>query len=416
MTGGIAAPRTWPLPAWIDVGSPHAARAVHWVLGSRFVDLPIRVLVLHVAIVGFGGSSAGNSEFVFVLLHALSSVLIVAAAFVPRSAAVVSLWLFLVFLALYPQLSNPFDTPVAVGAAVLLSLGQWRWWLLLLALLAGEYWVLVSADPEHAHVLVQAQTFWTQNALLAGTAFLLEARIRREVDLRKAAASQHEQAMLRLRFGVAADVQDSIAHCVTAQDAIVRRLVAERDPEAAARMLGELALVIGRAQAEFGGLLERLRDSRAADGFGARDSAELLRGLTELRSVAGAAGIDMSMHVGELPKRIPAREAEHAQFMLRELLASLVQHPAAPAICAIGIGTAYEGGRRWWVIESRSPDARRRAGAPQQLVQRAEGLGGSCRAVCVDGEYRVTVTLPMRGETRPDEHREPVAGGGSLDG
>ncbi|QBE47993.1 hypothetical protein [Leucobacter triazinivorans] len=416
MSTRLAAQRTWPLPAWLEVGSPQAARVVHWMLGSRFVDLPIRVLVLHAAVTGFGASSPDNSEFVYLLLHYLSCVLIVAAAFVPRSAAVVSLWLFLVFLALYPQLPNPFDTPVAIGAAVLLSLGQWRWWLLFLALIAGEYWVLVSADPTHVHVLAQAQASWAQNALLAVTAFLLEARIRRETDLRRESAAQSEREVLQLRLGVAADVQDSIAHCLTAQDAIVRRLAVERDRDTTARMLGELALETGRAQAQLGGLLERLRDPRSPDAFAAQDSTELLRRLNEMRSVAGAAGIELSMHVGELPKQIPAREAEQAQFMLGELLANLAQHGSAPVTSALGIGSVVEDGRRWLVIESRTPVESRRASAPRQLVKRAESLGGSCTAVCADGEYRVTVKLPLRGETRPDERREPVAGGGSLTG
>lgn len=389
--------RAWPLPAWFERRLPRAARVVRWLLGPRLVDLPIRALVLVTALPGFAPFALESDATGYLLLFYSSVLFACVAAFVPRTAGLVSVVGYLVFLFQYPLLLNPWDFPIGIAAAVLLSEGRWLWWLFLLGLQAGVYGLLLRSDPSQHFVVVSAVGIWLPYAVLALAALLMEKRVAREVELRAEAAERHREETSRIRLSVAADAHDTVAHGVAAQTAIIRLLSGEHDPAEQTRLLGELALVTDRTQVELRRLLSALRDPEAGEAPGPVGVDALLRQLDGLVQVAAIAGVALTTAVEDLPRRLAGRDAEHLQYLMRELVTNQVKHAPPGSACSLSVGSLHDDddGRSWLVLESRNPVTADAGREPWSLSARAAELGGACVVERDRGEYHVVVRIPV---------------------
>lgn len=399
------APRGWTLPVRFERGFPRAARVVRWMLGPRLVDLPLRALVIATAAPAFVPAGLESDAAGYLLLHYTSVLLSCAAAFVPRTAGIVSVAGYLVFLSQYPLLINPWDFPIAIAAAVLLSEGRWRWWLALLGLQACAYGLLLGADPTQHYVVQSAVPIWLQFALLALAARFMERRVGQEIALRAAAAERHREETVRMRLAVAADAHDTVSHGVAAQTAIIRLLSGERNPDGQTRLLGELALVTDRTQLELRRLLRVLRRPESGTSPEPVQVEVLLRQLDGLAQVAAIAGVTLTTEVGALPHRLSGRDAEQLQYLMRELVTNQVKHAPLGSACVISLDSSEDADGRSLILESRNALGAEPGREPWSLAARAAELGGDCSADWSGSEYRVSIRVPIA-EAREDAAAE----------
>ena len=318
---------------------------------------------------------------------------------------------------------------VAVGAAALLVL-RWRPLLLYAAIatagiavladgrssnigwmavcLLGAWCVLAGSRLEGlaywvgAMILFAVEWLWVLpdpgwGAWLAGitltVAFSLLIRHERDLlgQLRQAQAGLAEQAKTQERNRIAGELHDVIGHTLTVSLLHVQsaRLAVEHDPADAARALAE-AERLGR---------ECLTEVRATVGMlrqdGAPGIAAPLPGADDVPALVEqfrSAGADVTLTVEGEAGRLPATTGLAVYRILQEALTNAVKH--APGSSTAVRLTVDADAVRLAVDSAAEPGTGTGVGVVS-MRERAESLGGSCRAGPGGRGWLVQATLPL---------------------
>lgn len=370
-------------------------RILRWLIGPRFIDLPIRALALMNALTGLLPGAAESDEPLYLLFHYGSRLSFLVAAFFPFWAGPMSVALFLVFMALFPDFLNPFQEPLSFAAAVLLSRLRWITSLIWTAGVFGLSWIAYQWTPEVAmpyHLLVYS---WLMGSLLALTGALLERRIHREIELRTQAGREHERQLERERVGFAVNAHDTVSHGLATQAAMIRLLSAEKDQQSVRHLLSELSMANDDTQQQLRSFLAELRDDhgelmRAA----AEPEGELEQAAESLRRAAESGGIRLSLDLDLPPAALPPELLDDTRFVLRELVTNMVKHSTAPENCEVS-ARLETGDEPILVFRSRNPSRRGRESTPRSLSLRAEARGGVCEARHEGEYYVIEARLPI---------------------
>ena len=258
-----------------------------------------------------------------------------------------------------------------------------------LALFAVE-WLWVEPDPG-----------W--GAWMAGTALTVLGGllIRRERDLvsqlRAAQAGLAERARAEERNRIARELHDVIAHTLTVSLLHVTsaRLAVDHDPAGAARALAEAERLGQESLAEVRlavGMLHRNEDpGRTAPLPGAGDLPALVE---RFRS----AGADVTLAVEGDTGRLPATTGLAVYRILQEALTNAVKHaPGTPTAVRLSV---HADAVRLAIDSAAKPGTGTGLGVPS-MRERAEALGGSCRAGPGGRGWLVQATLPLAATARP---------------
>ena len=375
---------------------------MRWLLGSRFVDPPIRGFALLLGLSTLLPSAAESSEPLYLVFHYASGLLIIASAFAPLASGAVAAALFVVFLMVFPEYLNPFSTALEFASGLLLVAFAWRWSLVMLGVLIGAGWLARTFAPDTVMPLGMQLYSWAYIALLGAAACLVEMRIRREITARERNAREHERELQRMRLGVATDVHDTVSHGLATQLAIVRLLALEQDRGESQRMLGELAVRTESAQDELRALLSGLHGG-AGSGASALPvgAAELRSAVARLGEAAAAGGSRINAHYGELPEVLSQDALDDAVLVLRELVTNIIKHAAGSGERELSVDTVTDARGSWLLLQSENPVAQPVAQVPWSLSARVAQRGGVCEAETRSSRYRVRVLLPLAVSPQP---------------
>jgi signal transduction histidine kinase len=264
------------------------------------------------------------------------------------------------------------------------------YWAAAMALLAAE-WLWVKPDPGWGA--------WMAGTTLSVLAGLL---IRHEVDLvsqlRAAQAGLAERARAEERNRIARELHDVIAHTLTVLLLHVSsaRLAAEHNLADAARALAE-AERLGR---------EGLEEVRLAVGmlhqYGSAGRTAPLPGVDDLPALVAqfrSAGADVTLTIDGDTGRLPATTGLAVCRIMQEALTNAVKHaPGSPTEVRLAVDADTV---RLAVDSAAAPGTGSGLGL-LSMRERAESLGGSCRAGPGGRGWLVQATLPL-GNTRRRE-------------
>lgn len=377
------------------------SRGIRWVYlltGARYVDLPIRVLLLLVALGGVTPSALESDAPLYLALQLLAAVLVVAAGFIPLLAGASGFMMFLAFTVAFPDLLNPFQTVVEVATAFVLSQLRVRPFVAFTMLLFATKLIshVVGSTEGGSETLVTLAFGWLMSSLLALTAAGFERRIQDGIAKREEIALASERKIERLRLDLALDTHDTISHGLAAEAAIIRMLGIE------ARMenrhdcrLTELALVNAHARQQLRVLLSRLTQDLEGRSGGDDFETDLLRAAEMTRSATEAGGLDLKINIGDVPTSVPGKTLESALFTMKELATNVVKHASHPRPCIISVSTERREDDDWLRFESQNPSVRAPYKKPRTLLARVQRSGGTCDASCHDGVFTVVVCFPV---------------------
>jgi signal transduction histidine kinase len=284
--------------------------------------------------------------------------------------------------------------PSNVGWFAVCLLGAWCvltgsrrdglvYWAAAMALFAAE-WLWVKPDPGWGA--------WMSGTTLSVLAGLL---IRHEIDLvsqlRAAQAGLAERARAEERNRIARELHDVIAHTLTVLLLHITsaRLAAEHDLADAARALAE-AERLGR---------ESLAEVRMAVGMLHQDgdtgpTAPLpgVGGLPALVERFQSAGTDVTLTIDGDTGRLPATTGLAVYRILQESLTNAVKHaPGSPT----AVRLAVDANKVRLAVDSAAQPGTGTGVGLVSMRERAESLGGSCRAGPGGRGWLVQAALPL---------------------
>jgi signal transduction histidine kinase len=256
-------------------------------------------------------------------------------------------------------------------------------WAAAMALFAAE-WLWVKPDPGWGA--------WMAGTTLSVLAGLL---IRHEIDLvsqlRAAQAGLAERARAEERNRIARELHDVIAHTLTVLLLHVSsaRLAAEHDLADAARALAE-AERLGR---------ESLAEVRMAVGMLRQDGntgpTAPLPGVGDLSALVErfqSAGADVTLTIDGDTGRLPATTGLAVYRILQEALTNAVKHaPGSPT----AVRLAVDANKVRLAVDSAAQPGTGTGVGVVSMRERAESLGGSCRAGPGGRGWLVQAALPL---------------------
>lgn len=364
-------------------------RVFDMLIGQRFIDLPIRVLAVIVAVSAVTPGSVEGREPGYLALFYISSALLIVSSFVPTTAAMIIACLFVVHMLAYPGYLNPFQDNLVFATAVLLSRGWWRQATAVIVatfVLAG---VAQHVQPGVAMSFGELAFSLGLSSALALSAWLLERRIREEIVRREGAAVTHVQDVQRLRIGFAVDTHDTISHGLATQAAVLKVLSYEQVEPEVRRRLGELAMLNDQTQQSLRTLLRRLRNAQTSAPATPAPRDDLLQALDSLVAAADAGGYIIETQI-DLPESLSPELAEYVLLVSRELVTNIVKHSSSRHDCVIDIGTVDHD----LVIRARNPVVDESYSVPLSLSERVTSIGGDFRVHQAGGRFTVTIRLP----------------------
>ena len=289
--------------------------------------------------------------------------------------------------------------PSNVGWFAVCLLGAWCvltgsrrdglvYWAAAMALFAAE-WLWVKPDPGWGA--------WMAGTTLSVLGGLL---IRHEVDLvsqlRAAQAGLAERARAEERNRIARELHDVIAHTLTVMLLHVSsaRLAVEHDLADAARALAE-AERLGR---------ESLAEVRLTVGMlhhdGETGRTAPLPGVDDLPALVArfrSAGADVALTIDGDTGRLPATTGLAVYRIVQEALTNAVKHaPGSPTAVQLAVDADAV---RLAVDSAAEPGSGTGVGV-FSMRERAESLGGSCRAGPGGRGWLVQATLPLNAARR----------------
>lgn len=360
------------------------------------------------------------------------------AVLLPRRVRWVPLAVFAAFAAvgltrMYP---NP---PVAVGAAVVavgaaaLLVGTWRRWALgyvavatagvavlgngrssdvgwFAVVILGGWCALIGARRDAlvswagSEVLFLSEWFWVQRdpgwgAWMVGTAVAVLASllIRHEVglvaQLRGAQAGLAERAKTDERNRIARELHDVIAHTLTISLLHVTsaRLAVEYDPADASRALAEAERLSRESLDEVRTAMGALRPY-SGSGSGPTTPLPGASGLPALVDRFRSVGADVTLTVHGQTEQLPATTGLAVYRIMQEALTNAIKH--APGASTAAILTVDSAGVGLIVDSAGEPGSGRGLGT-LSMRERAEALGGTCRAGPGGRGWLVQARLPL---------------------
>lgn len=382
------------------------ARLWHFLRGPRFIDLPIRLLALIMGLTILVPGSFEITEPRYAGLLILAYGLIVLAGFLPLSIVIATTGLGIGFSMLYPDLENMFPEALILATAVLISRRRWIGFALGtlgLAVYLGASTRLGSYDAGFEG-LTDLGYGWLTYSILGLCASFVEARIRSEIDRRERAAVDHQKSLDAMRARFTSDMHDTISHSLTTESAIIRTLAKESDPETAARLLAELALVNAEATKRLRQLvtsLSRWETESCTGDCGAsriRFRAEAEQLATAIEDGCAAGRVPLTTELSPLPTHATGTLSHHFRAVMLELATNVIRHsvPGTPATLAVEMRDG-SGSRAELLCRSTNESPTALTRAPRSLSRRATAMGGVCR---VDEDERrrtvVEVALPIR--------------------
>lgn len=365
-----------------------------FLLGSQFVDAPLRVLALVLAISSVLPGAAESREPMYLVLFYLSSALIILAAFYPGRSVIVGVGLFVAHLVMYPEFLNPLQEGIEFAYVVLLAKGRWRLALGVTAAAVGLTWVGQSIQPEVSASFLELTFSWGLSSVLALTGLLLEHRIWQEIHRREAVAISHAQDIQRLRIQFAVDAHDTISHGLATQNAVMRVLKREKTSSTIQHGLGELAMLNERVQQDLRALLHRLIQVQAYPAPTLSPRQHFLQALDSLIAAADAGGYAIDLGLDNIPDELDTVLSDQILAIVRELVTNIVKHSDGPDGCSIAIcfdKTLQGIGLK---ITAENPVSSDQLFLPYTVSARAQRMGGTCRSTLHDAKFVVTVTIP----------------------
>ncbi len=378
--------------------------------GDRFIDIPLRIGILILAVSALLPSYFESTEPGYLGLVALSVATLLGAAFAPIPFGLAALLGYLVFAISYGEFLNPFITSVVASLVVLLTKFRWRIFWLFTALLFTANFVAgslsaVASGIENAAVLF---FIWLLGSLLGISAGAFERMIRREISKREELARHNERQLDQLRLRVALDTHDTVSHGLAAEAAIMRMLAA--DPQADLEKdsrLTELALVNAHTQQQLRLLLARLTADSTAKQAPVNIRMDLQRAAELIRAATEAGGYNLQIEIEPLPEAVAQPLQDTALFVLKELATNIVKHSAVAEDCSIHVSADQAGAEL--LLRSSNPVTHDLTKIPRSLQARVRAAGGSCSVENRDGRYIVTVLLPAYAAAGPGEGQPVVS-------
>ena len=365
--------------------------------GPRFVDLPIRLVLLLLAVGGVAPSAFESEHLLYVAFSVLASVLVVVVGFFPLGAGTIGLAAALIFSVLFPDYLNPLFAAGIAASAVILSHFRIGSFSIFSAVFFSCVLVVATlSEVERGTEALAALVFgWLLGAVLGLAAGLFEKRIQSEIIRREDAARDRERDIERLRLNLALDTHDTVSHGLAAQGAIVRmigidaRMAGREDPR-----LTELALINGHTQQQLRLLLSRLTGSLGRTAMGGGFAVDVAQSMEMIRSATEAGGFDLEFITGELPVDVPAETAEIAMFVLKEIATNIVKHASERSKCVIHADSEERSDQRLLCFKGINVCDGKCVSEPRSLTTRVRQAGGTCTVTCGGGVH--TVVAQMR--------------------
>ena len=382
-----------------DGSTSALARAWFFLRGPRFVDLPIRLLALIMALTVLVPGSFEIDDPRYMVLLVIAYALFIPASFLPFATAIASTGMSLVFVVLYPDLENMFPEVLIFATAVLLS--HRRWISSLVATLGLVSYLVVSTElgayDGGADGTIDLGFGWLTYSLIGMAAGLVELRIQREIIRRERAAVGHQKAVEAMRARFTRDMHDTISHSLATEAAIIRTMSRETGSPDTGRHLAELALVNAEATRRLRQLVTSL-SSEAAHDSPIRLQTEARQLAAAIDSGCSAGSVLLSTHVGDLPEYSSFSLGQNFRAIVLELATNIIRYstPETPASLDVEMrhGAA---GRAELVFRSENQASAELIQTPRSLRCRAEAVGGTCRVISAEGRrVIVEVVVPVQ--------------------
>lgn len=204
------------------------------------------------------------------------------------------------------------------------------------------------------------------------------------------AAAEDQARTLAERNRLARELHDSVGHAlsvVTLQAAAAGRLL-DRAEHADPTVRGALTAIEGSARSALEDLDHVLGVLRESDG-----SRQPQATLADLDALITASGAEVLPEVGDL-SAVPAVVSREAYRIVQEALTNAIKHGSGP----VRLAAAVQGEDLELEVSNRTATARGGGGGRgvAGMRERVQLLRGDLKAGAVDGQWRVTVRLPLR--------------------
>jgi signal transduction histidine kinase len=261
------------------------------------------------------------------------------------------------------------DAALFLGGALVLFTVEWAW---------------IHTDPGWGA--------WIGGVILCTLlGLLLRQQAELVTRLREAQAGLAERARSEERNRIGRELHDVIAHTLTVSLLHVTsaRLAVEHDPADAVRSLAEAERLSRESLEEVRLAVGTLRSGDTAGRTTPLPGVDALPALVERFRSAGA---DVTLAVDGDPSRLHAATGLTVYRIAQEALTNAAKHaPGVPATVTLAVGPASV---RLTVDSAGEPGAGSGLGMIS-MRERAESVGGSCRAGPGGGGWLVDATLPL---------------------
>jgi signal transduction histidine kinase len=261
------------------------------------------------------------------------------------------------------------DAALFLGGTIILFIVEWVW---------------IAPDPGWAA--------WIGGVILSTLLGLL---VRQQAELvarlREAQAGLAEQARLEERNRIGRELHDVIAHTLTVALLHVTsaRLAVEHDPADAARSLAEAERLSRESLDEVRLAVGKLHSRGDADRTAPLPGVDGLPALVERFRSAGA---DITLAVDGDTSRLHAATGLTVYRIAQEALTNTVKHAAnAPTTVDLTVGN----GRVRLTVDSAAEPGTGSGLGLTSMRERAESVGGSCRAGPGGSGWLVDASLPL---------------------
>lgn len=361
-------------PAW--------RRGADRILGTSTISAATRILTVSYSVTLLDPHGYETSAPGYMALRTLMAVLVAMCGWFPGIAAILASVAFVLFNVAYPHFLNEFDTPLEVGAAVLLSQQRWRLYIATFVGLASgiaSSYVLHTIDTEFNFIPTILSTVITMS-LIGVAGIIMQERIDREVALKAEQRIKLERASMARRNQVMLDTHDTISHTLSSESSIMRELSRRSLSDADSKTVSELILVNNTGQHQFRKLLERIRRG-TTDADPKQDLTSELRSASHgIASAAKAGGIGFKFEVDPAPVIVGRDLVDAILSMFYETSTNIIKHAERGTHATVQAFADNSTEPASWVLKSSNSSTQPLHQPPHSITRRAKHLGGGCYA------------------------------------